>query len=117
MDLQDVPHLSLPVRISGGAFAWHQQDTVEELATNVGVIVSFPVGSRLEDPEFGIDDPEFREIPANWDDVQDAVAAYEPRAEMQIEQDPVDPLDPTATQVRLRVTMAGGDDDTETVEG
>jgi len=109
--LESIPHLAWPLRYSRRGYVVVQQDTVDELATNIGVICSFPLGYRDEAPEFGIQDPEFGTLPLDLTDVEEAIETYENRAEFTIRQQPYNALDPGAARVRIEVSMPGGDDD------
>lgn len=102
--MDDRPHLALPLRIVGAAYATVQQDTVDELTTTVAVVCAFPLGSRIERPKFGISQPELEDEPLDLADIRRAVAAYEPRAEVQVSERPgVTPLE---TRVQVQVRMA-----------
>ena len=61
--MDNVPHLALPLRVTGAQFATVEQDTEEELATAVAVICAFEPGSRVERPDFGIPAPELADRP------------------------------------------------------
>jgi phage baseplate assembly protein W len=114
--MDSVPHLAWPLRYTPNGYGSVEQDTVDELAANVGVICSFPLGFRDEAPEFGIEDPEFDGFPLDLTDVTVALAAYEPRAAVNIVTQPPDPLDPGAARVRIEVSMPGGEDEPTSVE-
>jgi phage baseplate assembly protein W len=101
--MDDIPHLRLPLTLTNGAFETVQQDTVDELSCNVLCIMSFEVGSRIEDPEFGITPQEFSS-PLDAADIEGAIAAYEPRAVVSISQT-FDLDDPTAARLAVEVTM------------
>lgn len=71
-----VDHFRTPLSVSAGRFGTVEQDSVDEIAQNVSVIVGTPYGSRLEVPEFGVD-PSVFDVTA--DDVTAAVREWEPR--------------------------------------
>jgi phage baseplate assembly protein W len=102
--MDDVPHLALPLRIVGDAFVAVQQDTVEELLTTVAVVCAFPLGSRIERPEFGITSPELQDEPLELTDLARAVATWEPRAAIAVHERPG--ADDLATAVQVEVSMA-----------
>jgi phage baseplate assembly protein W len=108
--MDNVPHLALPLRIVGGQYMTVQQGTLAELRCNVAAIVSFPLGSRVERPEFGIKDPEFEQRPLDTLDIEAAVESYEPRAAVRISELPYDPLQPGYTPVTIAVSQAGAED-------
>lgn len=55
-----VPHLAFPFRFENGSAAVVEQDTVEDVAQCVELIVRTTYGSRIELPEFGVTDQTFR---------------------------------------------------------
>lgn len=103
--MDDLPHLALPLRLTGDRFAAVQQDTEEELATTVLAILSYQLGSRIERPDFGIPDPALAQRPLDLTAMRRAVAAFEPRADFSVTELPYDPTDPLASRVRVQVAM------------
>lgn len=74
------PHFEFPFRRgTDGKIACVEQDTLEHIASCENVIVRCPVGFRDDRPEFGIPFPEFRNIPVDPRDIEDALLTYEPR--------------------------------------
>lgn len=74
-------HLALPLRVTGtGGFAVVEQDSPSEVAQNVAVILSTPLGSRVEVPEFGSPRPEF--VGPDSAGMVAAVEEWEPRADL-----------------------------------
>lgn len=108
--MDNVPHLALPLRIVGGAYATVQQDTDDELAATVAAIVSFPLGSRPERPDFGIADPAMHSRPLNLLDIEQAVQTFEPRAQIAVTELPYNAADPLAAPVRIQVAMVHGEE-------
>jgi len=105
--MDSVPHLSLPLRLSGDRFAQVGQDTDREAADCVFVIMCFPRGVRAEEPDFGIDDPTFETQPIDVDDIAQAISDYEPRVDAEIET--IDLPDGTTT-VKVNVTLPTSDE-------
>lgn len=103
--MDDVPHLSLPLRISADRFVTVQQDTVDELVCCVGTITLFPLGYRVERPDFGIVPMELDTRPLPIVDVEQAVEAWEPRAIVRVTEAPYDHLDPGADRLRVEVSL------------
>ena len=103
--MDDVPHIGIPIQVLGGRFATVQQDTNDEVAACVSVIVSFPVGSREEAPEFGVPDPAFQTRPLDIAAVEEAVEEYEPRAAIEVSETPYDPHDPLSSGIRIEVSV------------
>jgi phage baseplate assembly protein W len=104
--MDDVPHLGLPLRVIGPSFATVQQDTLDELTATVAVICAFPLGSRVERPEFGITEPALADTPLDVLDIEQTVTAFEPRAEVVITERPYLAADPLAGRLRIEVAMA-----------
>ncbi len=82
--MDDLPHLAWPVRVDGSSYASIQQDTDDEVAATVAVLLSFRRGWRAEQPDFGITDPTFELTPINTAEIERQVGLYEPRAELEI---------------------------------
>lgn len=103
-----VPHLAFPFRVApGGSFAVVEQDTVDEVAQNVEVVVRTPVGDRIEIPEFGSRQLIFGEV--GGDDVQQVLAAvtvWEPRADV-IAEDYPERLTDLIRRVRFTTSFGG----------
>ena len=62
--MDPIPRLALPLRLNGSGFATVEQDTLDELVVTVSCICSFPLGFRIEAPEFGIPELELTELAA-----------------------------------------------------
>jgi phage baseplate assembly protein W len=103
--MDDVPHLALPLRIVGDRYVTVQQDTIDELVTCVGAITLFPLGYRVERPDFGVVPMEFDARPLPVLDVEQAIEAWEPRADVRVSELPFDRTDPGASRVNVEVTM------------
>jgi phage baseplate assembly protein W len=75
------PHFRTPFQVVGGKVAEIEQDSQREVEQCVEAILSTRVGSRLEEPEFGIPDGLFELLPPNpnVDAVLAAVEEWEPR--------------------------------------
>ena len=103
--MDSVPHLALPLRVVGDRYVSVQQDTLDELVANVAAITLFPLGYRVERPDFGIAEMELTPRPLAVIEVEQAVEAWEPRARVLVVEQPVDPFDPGADQLRVEVSM------------
>jgi phage baseplate assembly protein W len=77
-----VPHFAIPFRVdAGGSVAVVDQDSEEEIAQCVRVLMSTTVGQRVELPDYGIPNPVFSTMSTNDDaDMAAAVGKWEPRA-------------------------------------
>ena len=105
--MDDLPHLALPLRVVGSAYAPVQQDTGDEVACTVAAICAFPRGYRAEQPEFGITDPTFSLGSPATAELEAQVAAFEPRAALTVTT--VDDLAGHAT-VRVEVALSGSEE-------
>jgi phage baseplate assembly protein W len=103
--MDSVPHLALPLRLDQGAYATVEQDTLDELVATVTAICGFPIGYRVEAPEFGIPELELTGPPLPVHDVERAVETWEPRADVTVTEAAYDPTDPTASRLEVAVTM------------
>jgi phage baseplate assembly protein W len=102
----DAPHFSLPFRVTpGGAVAVSEQDSVDEIADCVVAVLSYPLGSRPELPDFGVDEQAFVQGGPDLDEIRAAIDAYEPRASVELELTDDRLLDFVA---EVRVGVAGG---------
>jgi phage baseplate assembly protein W len=103
--MDDVPHLAVPLRVVGPSFVTVQQDSVDELVSTVAAVCAFPLGSRVERPEFGIPMPELADSPLDSEGIEAAIATWEPRAEVSVSERPYLPTDPLAGRLRVEVSM------------
>lgn len=102
-----IPHFALPFRFEGGSAAVVEQDTEDEVAQCVEVLVSTPVGSRIEDlPEYGIVDPAFVPV-IDTGTILDALETWEPRAVATLAVD-TDALDELVQRVEALIAVEGG---------
>jgi phage baseplate assembly protein W len=109
--MDDLSRLSLPLSISGERYVSVQQDTLDEVMVCVACITSFPLGFRDDRPDFGITPLELSARPLDVLDVEQAIEAYEPRADVQVTEQPYDPNDPLAALVRIEVAVASSEEE------
>lgn len=82
-----IPKLKIPLALVGGELATVEQGTDGEIAQCVYAIVATPVGSRVDDTEFGVEDPTFDPTPLDPTEILAAVNTYEPDAHVEVAQD------------------------------
>lgn len=82
-----IPKMRVPLRLDGGRLATVEQDSVDNVAACVYAVLATERGSRIEDPDFGIEDPTFEQLPVDLDEWLEQIATYEPRAEVETAQD------------------------------
>ena len=92
--MADLPHFSIPFRVSNGAAVVIEQDTTDDVVACVIAILLCPRGYRAELPGFGLDDPTFTETAPDVDAIARAIAEWEPRADtvLATSQDELDEL-------------------------
>lgn len=96
-----IPKLRVPLKLENGRLALVEQDSQENVAACVYAIVATERGSRLEDPEFGVEDPTFGTMPLDVDEWLEQIAAYEPRAEVRTQQEVGDLIGTVLVEVGL----------------
>ena len=77
----NLPHFSLPFTLSAAGAVVVEQDSLDEIATCVEVVLRCPIGHRLEAEDFGRPDPEFAQAPVPTEGLTQAINTWEPRAE------------------------------------
>lgn len=94
-----VPHLAIPFGLnSDGSVSVVEQDTVEEVAQCVQVLLGTVEGQRQFVPTYGIPDPTF--VGLDQLAVEQAVADWEPRAQIT-----VTVADPPSNQLAVTVAL------------
>lgn len=80
---QPIPHLAFPFTIGeDGTAEVVEQDSLDEVAQCVQVLLSTPQGSRVVVPSYGVPDPTF--VGLDEATVEQAVSDWEPRAEVAV---------------------------------
>lgn len=88
--MTDTPQISYPFEIlSTGLVREVEQDTVDEIAMSVEIILRYPIGSRDELPDFGVPDVTFLEASVDVSKILAShVARWEDRVPILIEERP-----------------------------
>lgn len=73
-------HFAFPMQFAGAGFATVEQDTVDDIAGCCAAVLAYPLGSRPERPDFGVDEQAFAAQGPNPAEIRHALAAWEPRA-------------------------------------
>ncbi|MDW5597657.1 hypothetical protein VSS74_25120 [Conexibacter stalactiti] len=78
----EIPHLSLPLRLTHDGFATVEQDSAQHVAECVEAAARTELGWRIEAPEFGV--PSFVMAAGGVDveELREALVTSEPRAEI-----------------------------------
>lgn len=71
-------HIAFPFAFIDGVFEEVEQDSVEHWRDRIHVLVRTPLGSRLDDPSFGIPDDLERAGGVNIDALAAAIGSSEP---------------------------------------
>lgn len=71
-----------------------EQDSAAEISQSVEVLLRTPVGSEIDEPEYGVVDLAFRESNPDIEDgdITEAIAEWEPRAQYVIGEDDIDEI-------------------------
>jgi phage baseplate assembly protein W len=95
-----IPHLAYPARVVGGRLAAVEQDSIDDVAGCVELLMRCPVGSREDEPTFGTPPQVFGQGGVSAAELEAAIARWEPRAGVLTEAT----LDGLAARVRMEVT-------------
>lgn len=96
-----IPKLRVPLRLENGRLGICEQDSQENVAACVYAILAYERGSRIENPDFGVEDPTFSDLPFDTREWLEQIARYEPRAEVQTSQEVIDLIDVVLVEVGL----------------
>jgi phage baseplate assembly protein W len=99
-----IPHLQIPLRLLGNHLGQVEQDTVDDVAQCVQVIVSTPLGFSDELPDMGLTMQEFYVGGADVEEIQAQLDEHEPRWAGLVEEAP-DKLDVALSVVSVRVSQ------------
>jgi phage baseplate assembly protein W len=77
-----IPHFAFPFRFTdSGRAAVVDQDSSDDVAGCVAAVLCYPLGARADAPTFGVPDQAFRTNGVNTEEVRQALAEWEPRAD------------------------------------
>jgi phage baseplate assembly protein W len=82
MESPTVPKLKIPLQLDGTSLAVVEQGSSEEIAQSVYALLSTERGSRLGDPDYGVEEAGFDQWPPEEaiDEWLVQIERYEPRA-------------------------------------
>lgn len=95
-----IPKMRVPHRLENGHLAVCEQGSPENIAANVYTVLSYERGSRVEDPDFGVEDPTFSEMPLDDREWLEQIGVYEPRAAVTTTQEARDLIGDVLVEVR-----------------
>lgn len=87
MPTPTIPKLRIPLRLENGRLALVEQSSTDNVAACCYAILAYERGSRIEDPEFGVESRLFDQMPVDLDEWLEQIAIYEPRATVQTQQE------------------------------
>lgn len=93
--------LRIPLRLENGRLGICEQDSQENVAACVYAILAYERGSRIEDPDFGVEDPTFADLPFDEREWLEQIARYEPRAEVSTSEEVMEAIDVILAEVGL----------------
>jgi phage baseplate assembly protein W len=101
MPTPTIPKLRIPLRVENGRMALVEQDSPDNIAACVYAILAYERGSRIEDPEFGVENPSFSQFPFDDREWLEQIARYEPRASVETQQEIEDTIGAILVEVGL----------------
>lgn len=96
-----IPKLKIPIALVGGELVTVEQGTEDEVAQCVYAIVATPLGSRIDDTQFGVEDPTFDQLPIDSAEMLAAVNTYEPAAAVEVAQEVAEFTDRIVVEVSV----------------
>lgn len=99
----DVPHFAVPFNITSEGAAMVEQDSDEDIMQCVEAICRTPRNSRLESPDFGIDEIVLRENGPDRNKLVNAITYWEPRARVAIDITSPDTMDAFYSIVEINI--------------
>jgi phage baseplate assembly protein W len=100
-----IPHLAVPFRIENGSAATIEQDSEDDVLQSVRVLITTPLGSRLEVPTYGV--PQALGHQSTFpvtNSVLAGVAQWEPRARVDVTTQ-IDSYDSLVREIDVRVSV------------
>lgn len=82
-----IPKFRIPLRVENGRLALVEQGSQDNVAGCVYTVLAYERGSRIEDPEFGVESRIFDQMPIDVQEWLEQIAVYEPRATVQTQQE------------------------------
>ena len=95
-----ITKLKVPLEMGATGFRTVEQDSEDEIAQCVYAVMATERGGRLEEPDFGISDPTFEQGGMDLGEALLAINTWEPRAEVELEQEIVDLIASVEVAVR-----------------
>lgn len=105
----DDPHFAFPFSLAsgGGQLAVAEQDSDREIEDCVEVLLTTVRGERIDEPDYGIEDPTFLENGADLDAYASAIERWERRLPYDVER--AVPMRDMTDRIRVRIQGRGLD--------
>lgn len=97
-----IPHLKIPLELAGNSFATVEQDSPEDIAQCVKIILRTPFGSRDDVPTMGLTEQRYRAGGPNLAEIERQILEHEPRVDVLVELAPL-LLDEALAEVGVRM--------------
>lgn len=94
-----IPKFRIPLQMQNGRLALVEQDSQDNVAGCVYALLSYERGSRVEDPDFGVEDPTFSQLPFDTQEWLEQIHRYEPRAGVATSEEAFDLIDTILVEV------------------
>lgn len=78
-----IPKLKVPLQMGAHGLATVEQDSVDDVAQCVYMLLATPRGSRLEEPDYGVEEVLWDGFPPDLSEWFTQIAIWEPRAEVE----------------------------------
>lgn len=88
MSYVDTPHFNIPFRLRATGAETVEQDSIDDVANCVVVIVSTPIGWRDDNSDFGFNDLAMRRQPIGTEEIAAQISDQDPRALLIVEESP-----------------------------
>lgn len=97
------PHFKIPFRFTDDDAELVEQESDSEILQNAEMVLRTQRGERIDAPDFGTDDPNFREGGVDLNSLRHDIVHGEPRALLIIDRDPS-----TIDQLIDNINISGG---------
>lgn len=104
----DTPHFAFPFAFDAVSArpVIREQRSIEEIEDCLEVLLSTELGERIEEPDYGIPSPVFRQQGSSNEEIASAIARWEPR--LPVDVDTTEFQDMVET-IRVRIGSEGQD--------
>lgn len=93
---------------SDGRILTVEQDSDDDIEASLATIVSWPLGTRDSDPDFGVDEQAFLQDGPDLEEIRTALQIAEPRAIPLLDEDDGTLLERLIANIRVRYARAQG---------